>query len=873
MKILLFLAIIFLALPCIAQGATEFVSVIDPGGSAEADFSSLSSWESIMTNTETDLTAPGTLVFSGTVTTSIANNTAVYQCRSGSYQGVSGTMVYDTVAGQALVKSITGGASFTVGDRWYEASDCTGDYFQITNTGDSAIAIAKCRTTTGAADTAVVTIDGFTTSATNYIKVWTDPSENYRHPGYVMATPDYYHLRTNSSGVHSVTVNDLNVLIDGLEIKQSSTGNSDEIIRVDEENVTLTVKNSLLYFGSRIEEQDIIYINSRSGCTINLENVIGWNAYRAVVDLYSTGQESLTVNINSCSFYNIGYSASDGSRSGIIGTFITSGLDVTANIFNSLLHINTGYVVNSAGGTNFHTINIDRSITNVSDFHNSWFYENLTDNLLSQNWTDDKNKSSDGDWVIFNDIIEEQYDFRLTPNAYNEAQDFHSDSSGAGLDMPSDDIVGTLRPSDKPYDAGAFEIVTKIYRSVAPEADGNLTALANGADNHLNISGSTATFDSAPGETIGVGDALEYDDDNDGDIDANDSIVYIHGRTDSTHYTIKTSTGGVPTAPSAADEIHWNINRAYTSLSNAEGGIENENIDSDLRNFDSGNRDIVTNGEQWNIACYANGTTADTTAVQINGWTTGPANYIRVYTPTAITEVGTSQRHSGKWDDGKYRLEVASGIALSAMEEYIRIDGLQLYSGNDRSYSAVKWDGGGGENQFSNNVVNASGVNTWDGAVVVPHFEAPMVFKAWNNVIFDAPTNALAFYMVESNITAYLYNNTIQNCSYGIVNTSAQVTAKNNILQVNYKAAEGNFAAGTGYNATNNDSLGYTVTAGAVGDRVSQTFSFVDEANDDFHLANFDVGARNYGTNLSSDTYIPFMDDIDGELLIRQLNI
>lgn len=166
-----------------AYGATEFVSVVDTGGASDADFSSLSTWESIMTNTVLDIGSTATQVFSGTVTTSIASNTTVYQCRSGVYQSVSGTMVHDTKAGQALVKEITAGASFSIGDRWYEASDCTGDYFEISNTGDTAIAVVKCRTTDGSADTTAVTIDGWTTSTSNYIKIWTDPSEGYRHEG------------------------------------------------------------------------------------------------------------------------------------------------------------------------------------------------------------------------------------------------------------------------------------------------------------------------------------------------------------------------------------------------------------------------------------------------------------------------------------------------------------------------------------------------------------------------------------------------------------------------------------------------------------------------------------------------------------------
>ena len=47
--------------------------------------------------------------------------------------------------------------------------------------------------------------------------------------------------------------------------------------------------------------------------------------------------------------------------------------------------------------------------------------------------------------------------------------------------------------------------------------------------------------------------------------------------------------------------------------------------------------------------------------------------------------------------------------------------------------------------------------------------------------------------------------------------------------------------------------------------RINQTFSFVDAAMKDFHLAATDTGALTYGTDLSADPNYPFSTDIDGE--------
>ena len=183
-----------------------------------------------------------------------------------------------------------------------------------------------------------------------------------------------------------------------------------------------------------------------------------------------------------------------------------------------------------------------------------------------------------------------------------------------------------------------------IYRSVGPSAT---SALTTGTANNLTISSSIATFASALDNNIGVGDALQYDSDNNGTID---SIAFIHGRTDSTHYTVKTVAGSNVADLTTADN-NWSIFRAYISLANAETGTENTGINDTVENFDTwiGGKDISSTGsnEQWNIACYANGTTADVTAVTIDGWTTDVDSYIKIYTPVLTSEVGVGQRHEG----------------------------------------------------------------------------------------------------------------------------------------------------------------------------------------------------------------------------------
>ena len=77
------------------------------------------------------------------------------------------------------------------------------------------IAVAKCRCTNGSADTDAVVIGGWTTDSTHYIKIWTDPNENYRHGG-VWSSSKY---RLETSNVDCITNYERHVRIDGLQIK------------------------------------------------------------------------------------------------------------------------------------------------------------------------------------------------------------------------------------------------------------------------------------------------------------------------------------------------------------------------------------------------------------------------------------------------------------------------------------------------------------------------------------------------------------------------------------------------------------------------------------------------------------------------------
>jgi hypothetical protein len=401
---------------------------------------------------------------------------------------------------------------------------------------------------------------------------------------------------------------------------------------------------------------------------------------------------------------------------------------------------------------------------------------------------------------------------------------------------------------------------TAIYRSVSPSAT---AALATGSGNAVTISGSTATFSSALPTNVGVGDAFQYDSDNNGTVDA---VAFIHGRTSSTVYTLKNAAGGTPTAATA--DTDWSLFRAYTALNNAFRGVENGSIAAAVQNFDvftgtsnySG-RDAATYNEQWNFAVYGNGANYDGQA-QSFGWTTGPTTYVRIYTATSTSEVGVSQRAAGKFDSTKYMFRGGNyGIALPV--NYLRVDGLQL-----DNIQATASTSSAGEWWISNNIFDpvalGSGATTYIGLYAYNgNFGIPPsvgTYRIWNNV-FAGYTFAVwpQFFTAASQV----YNNTFYNNTANFAFIDSNTTLKNNLFSSTTKFTEygGSPNVASNYNSTASSTLGYTANTN---DRVSQIVTFNDLPTYDYNLSVSDTSAQDRGVDLSADSALAFSADQAG---------
>ncbi len=249
-------------------------------------------------------------------------------------------------------------------------------------------------------------------------------------------------------------------------------------------------------------------------------------------------------------------------------------------------------------------------------------------------------------------------------------------------------------------------------------------------------------------------------------------------------------------------------------------------------------------------------TQPDTAPLDLSGWTTDATHYIRIYT-------APEARHTGVAGTG-YRLETTSSSSrpIYSSVAHLRIEGLEIYSHSSYNSHLIYLNPntveGVGEIHLSHNLVHGDGVSSASGLL---NSSCRGTLKIWNNIIYDVGTPGYTAGIQTGAGTAYIYNNTIVNIISGFaIRNDGKAIVKNNLAEAPGDDFYGSFYPGSDFNASADN------TAPGFHSRRNQTFTFVNRAGRNFHLASDDVGARNYGLDLSSDSSIAFADDVDGNV-------
>lgn len=298
---------------------------------------------------------------------------------------------------------------------------------------------------------------------------------------------------------------------------------------------------------------------------------------------------------------------------------------------------------------------------------------------------------------------------------------------------------------------------------------------------------------------------------------------------------------GTTNALSSADNTH-----AYPSLFAWEAARQ---------------RNLVTADEIERVICSSDdaGSThaADTTGVTIDGWTTDATRYIQI-------EAASS--HGGKWNESIYRRDGAARLQIG--ESFVNVIGIQIRITSAATRSLfINGAGVNGTINISNCYLESSGSGS--SHILDVYSIAATTVNVYNTISVNVTgSGRYAFYVNDADATVNLYNCTGINkynnstsrtfmVDAGTMNLANCLGVASGTSPAFYKAAAATVSASycASDDATADD-------WGGSGNRINQAFTFVDEANNDFHLASDDGGARDFGVSDPGSGL--YSDDIDG---------
>lgn len=287
---------------------------------------------------------------------------------------------------------------------------------------------------------------------------------------------------------------------------------------------------------------------------------------------------------------------------------------------------------------------------------------------------------------------------------------------------------------------------------------------------------------------------------------------------------------------------YGNGTRDYTDLAVWESATDN---------------DLVTATQSEVLECYRDSAVyADN--IVVTGAITN-SSYKRIIRPAS------GNFHTGIPNTG-VRFELSSFATMATItEEYFSLQDIEL-----------NWDGasGGTVNLIQTNAT--SHFSTIIGCILGPFQNTSSgsargflingtstsvnVISLINNIIIKESGNGVGLLSnaSSSNLIIALYNNTFIDAD--IQRSGGVVEAKNCLV-------DGGSFSGT-FDAASTNNASSDTSAPGLSPRINQTFSFIDNLNDDYHLDETDSAAKGFGADLSSDTNFAFDDDIDRETII-----
>jgi hypothetical protein len=351
--------------------------------------------------------------------------------------------------------------------------------------GLNKISVATCRCTGGTADTAALTLSGWTTAIAGYIKIWTDPSESYRCFG-VYTTGNYYRYEITDRGYSAFEIYENYVRIEGLQIYAVSINSThDYVITIDsidiggsdiriekciirgsndgtynqigiasgDSDADLMISNNIIYdinttiainYGIYIAGTGYVYNNTIIGGYYSLVES-GTGQVTAINNIcQDAGNRSIDNQMHADTGYNIVQSATTNEA---FGTTQKTGTVTSAS---------SGKLVDSGGGLS--GIKIGSVVADTTD--NTYTYVTAVDSDTQLSINSDIFDLGTENYSIFTNkvgTVTFNGSTYLLASSDTVAIDEGTDLSSDGNYPITDDILSYTRPYNSVWDIGAHE--------------------------------------------------------------------------------------------------------------------------------------------------------------------------------------------------------------------------------------------------------------------------------------------------------------------------------------------------------------------------------------------------------------------------------
>lgn len=144
----------------------------------------------------------------------------------------------------------------------------------------------KCQCTNGAADTSYAIVTGFTTDATRFIKIWTDPTESYRHNGTYQTGNKYRYQHDSGYRDQQMSIQVDYCRVIGIQFVNNQTGNLSRMISPQDETRELYIEQNLFI---DVAGANTVGTAIYDNCTDNINPFNMYISNNTVIDMVGDG--------------------------------------------------------------------------------------------------------------------------------------------------------------------------------------------------------------------------------------------------------------------------------------------------------------------------------------------------------------------------------------------------------------------------------------------------------------------------------------------------------------------------------------------------------------------------------------------------------